>query len=428
MVTKSDFVLDWDKALGFRGDPFADKVLGPINTFLTDRKEEKEKINWFFIKGYFYGTIVGEPGVGKTMMIKWLEDRLSKYNRIHSVYINAAVFKEQINIPQKMLEPLLAIYERLFIKPHKKLGSMDLMDLLKKKLQHKSVALLIDNAHHLTEKNLELIKSMRREGFKLQIIITSNPKDYERSRLGEIGQDELNITLRRLTFDETKEMLAKRIEAFGGRGLYPFSEEDITTMYDKADKNPKEFLKLCRDEAIRILIHRREVLEKQAYSAGKEMGGAAGKDGREAKPLKTSPKKTMAVDDKMDVKIRKANDKDLAEEHKEEKKKLIRIKFAFGKKEETSKQKLAVPEKQGFSEKEKPRKPAQSTGPTFSPKKDDRKAIYNDEHKEALVNKLSSTSLRRKPQEQEENNKKDEKSISETDKLLRELSEEFEVK
>jgi type II secretory pathway predicted ATPase ExeA len=391
VITKSDFVLEWDKALGFRGDPFTDKILGPINTFLVNRKDEKEKLNLFFIKNYSYGAIIGEAGVGKTILLKWLEDRLGKYNRIHSVYINAAVFKEQVNIMQKMIIPLLSFYERNFSKPHLKLSSSEFMSLLKKKLEHKSVALLVDNAHHLIEKNLELIKGLRREGLKLQVIITSTPKEYEKSRLAELGQDELGITLRRLTYDESKEMVSKRIEAFGGRGTYPFSEEDLKEIFEKVDKNPKEFLKTCRDEAIKILIHKREALERAHYSAG-----------HEAKPLKTSDKQTMTSEDKMDVKIRKADEKEIAEEKKDDKKKLIRIKFAFGK------------------DADKKKKPA----PDFTVRKDDRKAIYDDEHKEALVNRLSSTSPRRKPKPESE--KKE--YLSESDKLLKELAEEFEVK
>ena len=391
MVTKSDFVLEWDKALGFRGDPFTEKILGPINTFLVNRKDEKEKLNWFFIKNYSYGAIVGEAGVGKTILLKWLEDRLAKYNRIHAVYINAAVFKEQVNILQKMIIPVLSFYEKNFSKPHLKLPSSEFMGFLKKKLEHKSVALLIDNAHHLIEKNLELIKSLRREGLKLQVIITSTPNEYEKSRLAELGQDELNITLRRLTYEETKDMISKRIEAFGGKGTYPFSEDNLKGIYEKADKNPKEFLKICRDEAIKILIHKREELEKTHYYAG-----------HEAKPLKTSNKQTLSSEDEMDIKIRKADNKEIAEEKKDDKKKLIRIKFAFGKDEEKKKR--------------------QESG--FAPKKDDRKALYDDDHKEALVNSLSSTSPRRKIKP--EPDKKE--YLSESDKLLKELAEEFEVK
>lgn len=421
MVTKSDFVLEWDKALGFRGDPFADKIFGPINTFLVDRKDEKEKLNWFFIKNYFYGTLLGEPGVGKTILLKWLEDRLAKYNRIHAIYINAAIFKEQVNILHKMIMPLLTIYEKLVTKPHTKLYTNEFLALLKKKLRHKSVALLIDNAHFLTEKNLDLIKSLRKEGLKLQVLVTSTPTEYEKSRLGEIGHDELSITLRRPTFDESKEIIQRRAEAFGGKGLYPFSEEDLKLMYDKADKNPKEFIKLCRDEAIKILIHKREQLEMQAYAPVKENLAA-----KEAKALKTSPKKIIPtapaspiiipVGDKMDIKIRKADDEEIKEEKKEDKKRLIRIKFAFGKDEE------------------KPRKQPQPMPfvpiqkPAIASKKDDKKAIYDDDHKEALVNKLSSTSPRRKFQEPVAEKKKEEKYISETDKLLRELADEFEMK
>jgi type II secretory pathway predicted ATPase ExeA len=392
MVTKSDFVLEWDKALGFRGDPFTDKILGPINTFLVNRKDEKEKLNWFFIKNYSYGAIIGEAGVGKTMLLKWLEDRLGRYNRIHSVYINAAVFKEQVNILQKMIIPLLSFYEKTFSKPHLKLSSPEFTSFLKKRLEHKSVALLIDNAHHLIEKNLEIIKSLRKEGLKLQVIVTSMQKEYEKSRLGELGQDELGISLRRLSYDESKEMVVKRIEAFGGKGIYPFSEESLKEIYDKVDKNPKEFLKMCRDEAIKILIHKREALEKGHYSGVSE-----------AKPLKTGFKKTIASDEKMDIKIRKADKKEVAEEKKEDKKKLIRIRFAFGKDAD---------------------KPRRASAPVFASEKEERKAIYDDEHKEALVNRLSSTSPRRKPKPEPE--KKE--YLSESDKLLKELAEEFEVK
>lgn len=397
MITKSDFVLEWDKALGFRGDPFADKIFAPINTFLVNRKDEREKLNWFFIKNYRYGAIIGEEGVGKTTLLLWLEDRLKKYNRIHAVYINAAIFKEQINIPQKMIIPLLSLKEKLISKPHKKLLSADLLEFLQKKLGQKAATLIIDNAHQLTDKNLELIKSFRKEGLKLQVIVASIPKEYEKSRLGELGQDELGITLRRLTFEEAKEMLVRRIEAFGGKGLHPFQEPDLKSLYDKADKNPGEFLRFCRDEAIKILIHKREMLEKQAYTAGPEP--------KQGKPLKTTPAKPKPSDDVMDLKIRKADKKEIREEQKEEKKKLIRIRFAFGHEEEKKK-------------------------PVFKPapaeEKDEHRAVHDEEHKQDLINRMSSTSPRRKQPEPEKKNE-DKQAISETDKLLRELAEEFEV-
>lgn len=409
MVTKSDFVLEWDRALGFKADPFVNKIFTPINKFLVNRNEEKEKINWFFIKNYFYGALVGEQGVGKTTMLRWLENRLMKYNRIHAVYINAAVFKEQVNVLHSMIMPLLSFYEKRFSKPHTKMLSADLLVLLKKKLGHKSVALLLDNAHHLTDKNLELIKSLRKENLKLQVLVTSTPKGYEKSRLAELGQDELNITLRRLTFDEAKEMIQCRVEAFGGKGIYPFSEEDLKKMHDKADKNPKEFLKQCRDQAIKILIHKREQLDKKARARPRAP---------EAKPLKTSvekskvidkkPEEKIASDEAMDVKVRKATKREVDEERKEEKKKLIKIKFDLGKKP-----------------KKKPRKPVHKPVRVVKPTPH-RSAIHDEEHKQDLLDQLSSTSPRRKDKNFEEP-RRDEEHISETDKLLRELSEEFEV-
>ncbi|MBW2990542.1 ATP-binding protein [Candidatus Woesearchaeota archaeon] len=389
LVTKSDFVLEWDKALGFKGDPFVDKIFTPINKFLVDRTDEKEKLNWFFIKNYFFGAIIGEQGVGKTTMMRWLEDRLKKYNRIHGVYINAALFKEQVNILQTMIIPLLTFYEKSFSKPHTKLPSSELLGFLKKKLGHKSVALLIDNAHYLTEKNLALIKSLRKEKIRFRVVIASTPKEYEKSRLRELGSDELSITLRRLTFDEEKEMLKKRIEAFGGKEIHPFLEEDLKKVYDKADKNPKKFLKLCRDGAIKILIHKREMLEKKGFTE------------EQAKPLKVSLKKSKVSDEKMDVRVRKASRKEAAEEKKDDKKKLFKIRFDFSKEEDKPRKKHAHPAHH-------------------------RRAIHDEEHKQELLNQMKSTSPRRSPVK-EEKKKRDDEHISETDKLLKELAEEFEV-
>ena len=402
MATKSDFILEWDRALGFRADPFNTKIFSPINKFLVNRTEEKEKFNWFFIKNYFYGALVGEQGVGKTTLLRWLEDRLMKYNRIHAVYINAAVFKEQINIMHSMVIPLLSAYEKKISKPHTKLLSTDFLAFLKKKLGHKSVALLLDNAHHLTEKNLELIKELKKEKLKLQVIITSTPKEYEKSRLGEIGQDELGITLRRLTFDEAKEMIKRRVEAFGGRGIYPFAENDLKNLYEKADKNPKEFLKLCRDQAIKILIHKKEALEKKAYQPV------------EAKPLKTTIKTENLSDEEVDVKVRKASKKEVEEENRKEKKKKIKIKFDFGRREKKERARPSV------------RSQPIKTQTKVVPKQRERSAIHDEEHKQDLLNQLSSTSPRRKSHDYQEK-RRDEEHISETDKLLRELAEEFEV-
>lgn len=404
MVTKSDFVLEWDKALGFKGDPFADKIFAPINKFLVNRKEEREKMNWFFIKNYYFGAMVGEPGVGKTTMLKWLEDRLTRYNRIHAVYLNAAVFKEQVNILHKMVIPLLSFYERKISKVHKKMLSADLLKLLKKKLGHKSAALLIDNAHHLTDKNLEMVKGFRKEGLKLQVVVTSTPKEYEKSRLREIGQDEMSITLRRLTFEESQDLIQRRVHAFGGRGIYPFTEAELKKLYEKADKNPRELLKICRDEAIKILIHKRELLDKKTS-----------KERAEAKPLKTSakrekikeakPKETSGK--KMDVNVRKASKEEAREEREDDDKKVFRIRFALGKDDDEPRRK-----------KQKHVKSVHQPG---------RRAIHDDEHKQDLLNQMSSTSPRRKDEHAEGKPKKDDEGISETDKLLRELAEEFEV-
>jgi type II secretory pathway predicted ATPase ExeA len=266
----ADFVLEWEKALGYKGDPFTDKVLIPSSQFLVNREIEKERINWFFIKGYFYGVVLGEHGVGKTTLLKWLQERLNKYNKIHCIYINAAAFRDQVSIHQQILMPLLSFYEKAWSKPHQKFSGQAFLELLKKKLGAKSVALLIDNAHNLTDKNIELLKGLREEGLRLQVIAASVQADYEKSRLMELGSDELSINLRRLNFEESKEMIARRVMAFGGVGFEPFSEDTLSFLYEKADKNPRQFIHFCRDEAIKLMIQKKGLSKGQGSSSGEK--------------------------------------------------------------------------------------------------------------------------------------------------------------
>lgn len=424
MNTKGDFVLEWDKALGYKGDPFADKIFTPITDFLVNRNDEKEKLNWFFIKNYFYGSIIGEHGVGKTTMLRWLENRLKKYNRIHSVYLNAAVFREQINIPHQMLSSLLSFYEKNLSKPHTKLSSSDFMGFLKKKLGNKSVALLIDNAHNLTDKNIELLKSLREEGLRFQIVVTSSPHDYEKSRLPELEHDELKITLGRPNFEESVEMVKKRIENFGGKGITPFTVGILRELYDKADKNPRQFLHLCRDEAIKILLHKKEAEEGRIV--GHSVPAPQREPLRESKNIKTAPRKAL-VDDEMELKIRRAAREELEEEERKPKKGFFRIRFDM-----SGGKKPAAQHSQGQQTLHPmTRESREMRGETRESRemRNDKKAIYDERLKQTLVNQLNSTSPRRKPMQAAPSTGKHEHKIdklSETERILRELSDQFE--
>ncbi|MBN1793222.1 ATP-binding protein [Candidatus Woesearchaeota archaeon] len=389
-----DFVLDWEKALGFKGDPFADKIILPASRFLVNRDEEKEKVNWFFIKGYTFGRIVGEHGVGKTMLLKWLEERLNKYNRIHCVYINAAFFKEQINIPHQILLPLLSYYEQYVSKPHTKMINFDFMSFLKKKLGHKSVTLLVDNAHHLTDRNIELLKTLREDGLRLQIIVASNHGDYEKSRLAELGHDELNINLRRLTLEECKALIRRRVEAFGGKGVEPLNDEIITALYEKAEKNTRQFIFLCRDEAIRRLIHKTEMMMSQMV----ENRGVA-----QAKAAREQRKKL--ADENFEPEMDAPEKMEVFDLEPKKKRKFFNIKFDFSK--EAS---------------EKGILPSRSELWRPSSKNDDKKAIFNDDFKDNLLSKLSRPS----PIKRASPGKKED--FAEIDRLLHEITKEKDKK
>jgi len=380
----TDFVLDWEKALGYRSDPFADRILLPAHRFIVDRVEEKERLNWFFIKDFFYGSILGENGVGKTMLLKWLEERLNKYRRIHCIYINAAVFKDQINIPQQILEPLLTLIEKYWTKPHQQSVNFDYIGFLKKKLGQKSVAILIDNAHNLTDRNMELIKALREDGLRIQVVIATTQADYEKSRLPEFGSDELNIALRRLTLDESIEMIQKRISAVGGSGVNPFQRENLSRIYDRADKNPRQFLHLCRDEAIRILIHRSETAIA-TIEADKAAAQTQSPQKKHHKPATLSiPEPQKGVD----LNPPKQN------------KGFFRVKFDMNK------------DKPGIY----PKSLNTPNDPLAPPRFDDKRNLYtNERYNQNLIDKLASAKPKRKQDTATD--------VSDIDRIIREISD-----
>ena len=69
---KDQFIFDWDKELGWKKNPFLEKILNPPDRFIVGYIQERLKINLFVIKKYDFGIIYGNPGTGKTTISKYL--------------------------------------------------------------------------------------------------------------------------------------------------------------------------------------------------------------------------------------------------------------------------------------------------------------------------------------------------------------------
>jgi len=63
-------------------------------------------------------------------------------------------------------------------------------------------------------------------------------------------------------------LVSKRITYYGGRGLYPFADDQLKKLYDKGNRNIKRVLNLCADRAIKLALKQKKQ-EKAELITGK---------------------------------------------------------------------------------------------------------------------------------------------------------------
>ena len=50
-------MLEWEKALGYKENPFKRVILEPVSTYIANLENEKERLNLFIITNKKFGTI-----------------------------------------------------------------------------------------------------------------------------------------------------------------------------------------------------------------------------------------------------------------------------------------------------------------------------------------------------------------------------------
>lgn len=75
--------------------------------------------------------------------------------------------------------------------------------------------------------------------------------------------DKLKMQLKGLDIPEAELMIKKRVEAFGGEGIFPFDTNYIKKICKEADNNPKNILILCQKYAKELAVEHIERKQKQ---------------------------------------------------------------------------------------------------------------------------------------------------------------------
>ncbi len=244
------FVLDWQKKLGYKSDPFVEEPLARVHDYFVGRDEEREKLNLFIIKQHAYGILQGGKGVGKTSLLRWLHETLQAY-KVPSLFIEKRLLSTPKLFTNALLEHALNVLEKKVSKPHEKLQGDELQDFLAEKLAKRRLVLLIDDANDLSAESVKLLKKLLSSSHEVQVILALERtlKAHE-----ELGEDELAIVLDDLDPDALVQLLARRIGLAQGRGTFPFDDDELDTLIGKAKRNPSRLLALARDRAIELSL------------------------------------------------------------------------------------------------------------------------------------------------------------------------------
>lgn len=297
------FVLDWQKKLGYKKDPFTGDPSERIHDFFINRERERELINLFIIKRARFGIVQGAKGSGKSALFRWVADELEHHGLKGNVffYADETLLSDKNAFFDDLLAKSMNLLERKLMKPQESLSPAEREELLAKKLAKRHLLIIVDNAQTLAAANLDLLKKLLDSCPDLQVVLGLERilKAHE-----ALGDDALGITLEEMTDKDLTLIVETRIRLAGGSGTFPFDEEELQRLISSAKKSPVKLLELCRERAIELSL--------KADAPPK----AAEKTPKERPASKKSSKK---VDDEDIDAIVKAAAKEAKESPKEEK-------------------------------------------------------------------------------------------------------------
>ena len=211
----------WYQNYGWKSSPFLIKPSPDIINFDL----EKEKLTNYILSGDIC-FLVGEPGIGKTSLLKWLELNI-KNNFM--VYLNAEELDNSFSIKK-------------FLKDHTK--------FTRKLFGHeypKNSVFLLDESHHSNE-NLRRALKLHYDENNIKSIVFSQPgKDAEipegfRNRVGNRV-----VKLNKLSEEKSFELIKRRCGKF-----CPFSEGAINLIIEKSEYIPRKILENCETICLAI--------------------------------------------------------------------------------------------------------------------------------------------------------------------------------
>jgi len=194
----------WYKRYGWNSNPFSVKC----STELVGFDKEKDALLNYVSAGDMC-IVVGEPGAGKTSLLKWVKQQMSLLHK--GIYLNAEDISDQFSLRKHVGKPLL-----------------------RKRI------LMLDEAHQCDDVFMKDMKAMWDTNVLKSVVIAQigNKMDYPESFTNRVGGR--IIRLSGMDVEKAKELIRMR-----SRGNNQFSDDVISLIVDDAKHNPRKILENC---------------------------------------------------------------------------------------------------------------------------------------------------------------------------------------
>jgi len=223
---------------GWKENPFVLKIDPKL--FVGYEDQVKAALNHIENK-HKIALITGRTGAGKTTFLKWVE-------------MNYDAAKLYVSKPPEKAEDFVSLFTEIFGFSlwerilRRKPTLYTLPKYINKKLKGNHLVFLLDEAHETEKEVLEWLRVLTDQIETVSLIIAGMPilEKKIKSELETLDQRiTTRITLTALSESETKELIKKRIEDAGGKGVLPFTSEAVKKIYKRTGGFPREVLKFC---------------------------------------------------------------------------------------------------------------------------------------------------------------------------------------
>ena len=223
---------------GWKENPFILKI--DPSLFVGYEEQVKAAQNHIQSK-HKVALISGNTGSGKTTFLKWLEKNYDE----SKLYVSKPPENPEDFVGLFIDIFGLSFFERLM---GKKPSLYNLTKYINKKLKGKHLVFLLDEAHETNKNVLEWLRVLTDQIENVSLVVAGMPvlESKIKTELETLDQRiTTRITLNSLGRIETKQLIQKRIENAGGKGIEPFTDAALEIIYERTGGFPREVLKLC---------------------------------------------------------------------------------------------------------------------------------------------------------------------------------------